>query len=243
MKASPITTKSASDLRNKAEKLLLKQQSASSSHPSEADGLSLIHELEVHQIELEMQNEELIKVNAEKDKFFSILAHDLRGPFSSFLGLTRIFSEEISEMKHKEAQKLANSLRDSAATVYHLIENLLEWARLQRGLIEFRPVSVPLAGVIKETVASLSWMAKLKEQEIIIQVPDDLLVKVDIASLESTLRNLISNALKFSFRGGHVIISAHLLHGIYVETVIKDEGLGMSPELLNSLFKIDARSG
>ena len=230
-------------LRRNAEKLLITQQPGPAAKISESDGLRLIHELEVHQIELEMQNEELIQINSEKDKFFSILAHDLRGPFSSFLGLTKIFSEELSEMKQEEAQELANSLKDSAANVYHLMENLLEWARIQRGLIDFQPVTVPLAGVIRKSVDYLSEQAKNKNQTIKIEIPEELFVNVDVTMLESTLRNLISNAIKFSYQGGQIMISSRVSTGTFAETAITDHGMGMSPGLLDTLFKIDSRSG
>ncbi len=243
MKSNYTTTGSTEVLRKNAEKLLISRQPATAARISESDGLRLIHELEVHQIELEMQNEELIQINTEKDKFFSILAHDLRSPFSSFLGLTKIFSEELSEMKQEEAQGLANALRDSAASVYHLMENLLEWARMQRGLNEFQPVTVPLVGVIKKSVDSLSGMAKHKNQTINIDIPEDIFVNVDLTMLESTLRNLISNAVKFSHRDGQITISARVHNGTFVETIITDHGLGMSPGLLDTLFKIDSRSG
>ncbi len=236
-------TGSTEVLRRNAEKLLLSKQPGTAVQITESDGLRLIHELEVHQIEMEMQNEELIRINAEKDKFFSILAHDLRGPFSSFLGLTKIFSEGLSDMKQEEAQELANALKDSANSVYHLMENLLEWARMQRGLIEFQPVTVPLLGVIKRSVDSLYEQARHKNQTVTIEIPEEIFVNVDLTMLESTLRNLISNAIKFSYRDGQIMISARVHDGTFIETIITDHGLGMSPGLLDTLFRIDSRSG
>jgi len=230
-------------LRVKAEELLNKQQSKPGSQLASADGLKIIHELEVHQIELEMQNEELIRLNAEKDKFFSILAHDLRSPLSSFLGLTKIFSEEHSEMKQEEVQELANSLRESAKSVYHLLENLLEWSQMQRGFIEFKPVSVLLNDIIRKSIGSLSDLAKQKNQEVQLQLSGNPLVRVDLSMLESTLRNLLSNALKFSFRGGQITLSTNVLQDKFVKVAITDNGLGMSAGLISRLFKLDGRTG
>jgi signal transduction histidine kinase len=251
-------------LRKKAEELLNKQRLKPGSQLSAPDGLKLIHELEVHQIELEMQNEELIlsrsaaidsaealalkneeliRLNAEKDKFFSILAHDLRNPLSSFLGLTKIFSEELSEMKQEEVQELANSLRESAKSVYHLLENLLDWSQMQRGLIEFKPVKVHLNDIIKKTIGSLSDLANQKNQEVQLQLSGNPFVRVDLTMLESTLRNLLSNALKFSFRGGHITLSTNVLQDKFMEIAVIDNGLGMSAGLISRLFTLDGRTG
>lgn len=244
-------------LRRKAEILLKKRRLASYSLPSAADALKLIHELEVHQIELELQNqelsqaetkikfknEELLKLNSEKDRFFSIISHDLRSPLSSFLCLTKIFAEELPEMKQEEIQEIANSLRESAISVFSLIEDLLEWSRMQRGLIEFKPEPVPLFDVISKSVESLSEIASLKNQKIQLQVPEDLFVKVDLTMLESTLRNLLSNAIKFSFRGGQILITARLTQNNFVETSITDNGIGISSDLISKLFRIDRQTG
>lgn len=192
---------------------------------------------------LTLKNEELTRLNAEKDKFFSILAHDLRSPLSSFLGLTKIFSEELSEMKHEEVQELANSLRESAKSVYHLLENLLDWSQMQRGLIEFKPVKVHLNDIIRKTIGSLSDLANQKNQEVQLQLSGNPFVRVDLTMLESTLRNLLSNALKFSFRGGQITLSTNVLQDKFVEIAIIDNGLGMSAGLISRLFTLDGRTG
>jgi len=195
------------------------------------------------EMEINFKNEELIKVNAEKDKFFSIMAHDLRGPLSSFLCLTKMFAEQLPVMKKKEIQEIANSLKESAARVFHLIENLLEWSRMKRGLIEFKPQSIPLIDIINKSIESLSDQADQKNQEIQLQVPENMIVNVDFTMLESTLRNLLSNAMKFSFRGGKILISAKGIQDNFIEIDITDNGIGMNSMLMSNLFQINGQKG
>ena len=193
--------------------------------------------------EIKRKNEELVKLNTEKDKYFSILAHDLRGPFGSFLGLTKILAEQLHEMNQNEIQEIASLLNDSATSVYNLIGNLLEWSRMQRGLIVFKPETVSLKKDIKKNILSLTDFANQKNQEIQFQVPEDLTVRVDLNMLDSTLRNLLSNALKFSNRGGKVLVSARIIQDYLVEITIKDHGIGISANLLSKLFQINGPLG
>ncbi len=184
------------------------------------------------------KNEQLEEINRQKDKFFSIIAHDLRSPFNSFLGFTRILAEELHEMTEEEIQKIANAMQRSATNLYNLLGNLLDWSRMQRGVMEFNPEIQPLSDVVKASVASLSELAKQKDMEIHIEVPEDVVVKVDPSMIESTLRNLISNALKFSQRGGKIQLSASKGSSNTVELAVTDQGIGMSRESLGNLFNL-----
>ena len=243
MKEPNIKSEAAESLRRKAIKLLKTRHSESGPELSEANALKLVHELEVYQIELEMQNDELSKLNTEKDKFFSILAHDLRGPFGSFLGLTKILAEELPEMKQKEIIEIADSLRESATNIYYLLENLLDWSRMQRGLIEFNPEKAAFAEVINSSIESLSNLARIKKQEILLQVPENLFVKTDVFMLETILRNLILNAIKYSYPGGKIHISARALQNKLVEIAIEDSGTGIDDELMSKLFSLNGQKG
>lgn len=238
-----IKSEALTALRRQAEELLKKGYSPSGSQISDSNTLKLVHELEVYQIELEMQNEELIKMNDEKDKFFFIMAHDLRGPMGSLNEITKILAEEVSEMKQEKIQEIANCLKESAANVFCLIGNLLEWSRMQHGLIEHKAEILPLLDVIKKSINSLSNLASLKEQEIQLRVNENLFVKADTGMLESTLRNLISNAIKFSYRGEKILISAKVIKDNFVETAITDSGIGINESLMSKLFHIDEKTG
>jgi signal transduction histidine kinase len=192
--------------------------------------------------ELELKNEELIKLNAEKDKFFSIIAHDLRGPFSTFLGITKILSEKLKKMRPEELREIVDSLRKSANSVYLLIENLLEWASLQRGLVQIYPEQVKLLDVVNRTKEIHYEMAKQKNLEIRVTVPGNLKVMADREMLNSIIRNLISNAIKFSEKGSVIYISAIIIQNNLVEVAVEDKGIGMNRELHKKLFHLNGQT-
>lgn len=229
-------------LRHKAEERIKKQHSKSVSQLNQIDTLKLIHELEVYHIELEMQIDELVKLNAEKDKLFSVLSHDLKGPFNSFLGLTEILENELDEMDHEKMKNLSVSLRKSATRVYQLVEDLLEWSRMQRGLIEYHPISVPLADVINKNIELLNEQVIQKDQKIKLHIEGTIYVKIDLTMLDSTLRNLISNAIKFSYRGGKISITAQPVSNNLIEIAITDDGMGISKSNLNEILKFNGNT-
>ncbi|MFA6894178.1 MAG: PAS domain S-box protein [Bacteroidales bacterium] len=196
--------------------------------------------------EIKLKNEELQKSNAEKDKFFSIIAHDLRGPFTIFLGFTDLLVEEIHSMLPEDIQELAVSMKKSAVSLYGLLGNLLEWSRMQRGLTIFEPKSFLLKSKIKESIQFAQESADKKEIIIKYNVPEDLEVFADENMLGSTIRNLTSNAVKFTKRGGEITISSKLVNGNFVEISVIDNGIGMSKGLLDKLFNLNenvSRSG
>lgn len=192
--------------------------------------------------EAELKNEELQRVIAEKDKFFSIIAHDLRGPFSGFLGLTELLAERLSEMKPDETQQIAFLMRKSATNLFQLLGNLLEWSRMQRGIISFDPGSQSLEPKITESLVFVLEVAKKKNITINYELPQDLVVFADENMLKSIIRNLVSNAVKFTHNGGTVTISAQTVPGNMIEISISDTGIGMNESQLERLFHIDAKT-
>jgi PAS domain S-box-containing protein len=206
---------------------------------------SLIHDItERRQAEDEIKrnHERLLELNAEKDKFFSIIAHDLRGPFNGFLGLTKLMAEEMPDLKQVEIQKIARSMRDSATNLFGLLENLLEWALLQRGITPFEPGPFFLMPLITEIMHPAMDLADKKEIEIRYEIPNDLEVFADEYMLASTIRNLASNAVKFTTKGGKVTISAKSGPGNTVEFAVRDTGIGMSPQMVVGLFRLDVQT-
>jgi len=191
--------------------------------------------------EIERQNKELQKINEEKDKFFSIIAHDLRGPFNGFLGLTQILAEESGRFTMAEIQKIAVKMSKSASNLYRLLNNLLEWSQLQQGAIHCQPELLHLRLVVGGTIEMINQSAESKGIEVVNDVPVGLEVVADPNMLQTVLRNLLSNALKFTPKGGKVNVSATSFHHNSVEISVRDTGIGMSQMLLDNLFRLDVR--
>lgn len=192
--------------------------------------------------EIKLKNEELLKINSEKDKFFSIIAHDLRSPFNGFLGLTQIMADELSNLTRDEIQKIAVSMLDSATNLFRLLENLLKWARMQQGLIPFNKELIDLLPMVRDCVGMLKDAAKNKEIEIEVNIPDLLKIYVDVDMLETILRNLISNAVKFTPRGGNINVTAKISENKGVEISVADSGIGMDQAMVENLFRLDVKT-
>lgn len=189
--------------------------------------------------EMKLKNEKLLKLNAEKDKIFSIIAHDLRSPFNSLLGLTQIMVEELPNLTKDEIRKIAVSMRNSATNLFHLLENLLYWARMQQGLIPSSPESVRLRPIVDEGIAIVLESAQNKGIEIAYDIPDDIEVFADNRMLQTVIRNLVSNAVKFTPKAGNVSLSAKATDDKSIEISIKDSGIGMSSAIIDKLFQLD----
>ena len=192
--------------------------------------------------EIKLQNEKLLKINAEKDKFFSIIAHDLRGPFNSFLGLTKIMAEELPTLTMAEIQMFAISLENSAISLYRLLENLLQWAKIQQGLIPFNQEFENLLQVAEESIEMMLETAKCKKIDILKNIPDHLEVFADNNMLQTVIRNLVSNAVKFTAQGGKINLSAKSSGDEFVEIVVRDSGIGMNRDLRENLFRLDVQT-
>lgn len=186
------------------------------------------------------KNIELSNINSEKDKFFSIIAHDLRSPFTSFMGLTQILTDELASLSQDEIQGYAEHLNKSASSLFFLLENLLEWARIKRGQIPFYPKPIKTKTLISNGIQPHANSAKQKHISII-EKTSNITCIVDEYMITSTIRNIISNALKFTPNGGQITITTSRKKGD-VEIQIADNGIGMSPEMLDKLFRIDEQT-
>ncbi len=193
-------------------------------------------------IKLYLQTKELQKANAEKDKFFSIIAHDLKSPFSNFLGVTQTLEEMLPVLSMDDIQSFASSMHKSATVLFRLLENLLQWSRIQRGLIPYEPMETPIKPIINEGVFMSQDAALKKEIEIIQKIPDDLNTFSDKNMLLTVIRNLTSNAVKFTPRGGKITISANNTDDNYVEIAVKDTGIGIPEIMAKNIFSIDVKT-
>lgn len=187
---------------------------------------------------LRQKNQELEKLNERKDKFFSIMAHDLRGPFNGFLGLTQIIAKELPSLETEEIQSMGETMWRSATNLFKLLENLLQWSQMEQGLIPYNPGVFRLLSFAQESLKTEFQTADNKEIEVVFDIPLDIFILADTKMLRSILSNLYSNATKFTPRGGKIIISARYSNIDKVEISIKDSGIGMSQEVQEKLFRL-----
>ena len=179
----------------------------------------------------------LQELNDSKDKFFSVIAHDLRNPFNSIMGFSNVLLEQIQEKNYDEIGKYAEIIRDSSQHALDLLTNLLQWARSQTGRMEFKPESVEIETIVNETIKLLNDFAQQKSITISYELPDNAPVLADKTMIGTVLRNLISNAVKFTEPGGKVVVSARRKKKGVMVTVC-DNGVGMKKEAIDKLFKI-----
>jgi signal transduction histidine kinase len=195
--------------------------------------------------ELKKQRQKLDEINATKDKFFSIIAHDLKNPIAGFLELTDLLTENYDELSHNESKELISLMNKNSKHLFALLENLLHWSRAQTGNISFSPQLFKLNIAVDETVSLLKMNMESKKVVLINKIPDSLMVKADFNMLNTVLRNLISNAVKFSHPQKTIELGAKETDN-HIEVFIKDQGVGVPESDQEKLFSIGhniARNG
>lgn len=184
--------------------------------------------------------DELKVLNASKDKFFSIISHDLRTPFNSLLGITEFIAQSYDEMSPKEIKDSIGNIYQSSHKVYNLILNLFEWTRLQIGKFEVEKTNINLKELIEETINLYKPNADQKGIKLLNNSSNEIFVYADKYMIETVLRNLITNAIKFSYNGGTVKVNA-VTKGNAAEVTVTDNGVGISDENQKKLFRIDVQ--
>ncbi|MCF8356026.1 MAG: PAS domain S-box protein [Melioribacteraceae bacterium] len=189
-------------------------------------------------VKLEKYSEELKEANQTKDKFFSIIAHDLKSPFQGLLGYSKILANEFYTLSDEEKLFFINNIDDISNNAFSLLEDLLTWSRLQTGKMEVNIESLNLNEYLAPTISLLSQTALNKGIKLTSLINSDIHVKADINMLRTITRNLISNAIKFTNIGGKIIVKSKLLEN-FVELTVEDNGVGIKEENLQKLFSID----
>ncbi len=187
---------------------------------------------------IRLQNEELQLLNASKDKFFSIISHDLKGPFTGLLGLTGLILQDKGSFDFEEVIDIVYKLDQSLKKQYSLIEDLLQWARIQTDRIEINKNRFNVKHLVNEVIMILKNNAEEKNIQIVNKLEDDYFAYADRFMYQSVLHNLISNAIKFSFHGSQIIVSIEEKDE-YLYLTIKDFGVGIKPENISKIFRID----
>jgi PAS domain S-box-containing protein len=183
-------------------------------------------------------SEELKESNASKDKFFSIIAHDLKSPFHGLLGLTRMIVEEYESLDEQEVKFYLQTIRESTESTYRLIENLLEWSRLETGKIKYNPAVLNMFMVVEDTRTLLNQLARLKNITIRNKIGYQSYVWGDVTLLQSLMQNLVSNAIKFTPAGGNIEVT-EIQFDDHFEFTVSDSGVGIKAEDIPKLFRID----
>ncbi len=198
-----------------------------------------ITERKNYEVEIQEKNEKLKELNDSKDKFFSIIAHDLRSPFQGLLGISNLLVSDSDNLSKDEIKEYAIMLNNSLNNQFRLLEDLLSWARIQAGKIKYEPVNI----CVLEEVYNVTQMFKsnLKNKNIStrINVDENINIFADRDMFWLLIRNLISNAIKFTRPGGWIEINSSV-EGDFVLFEIKDNGVGIEEEYIDKLFRLDA---
>jgi PAS domain S-box-containing protein len=188
--------------------------------------------------QLKKSEQELKKLNDEKDKFFSIIAHDLKSPFNALLNLSEFLVKDLSELSMEEIRSFSKEINKSAHSVFDLLLNLLQWAQIKTGRLKQNPEKISLSALANNSIILLESVAAKKAVTIINNIDNSHFFLGDRTMISSVLQNLISNSIKFSRRNSEVILSSRV-EGDKIIVSIKDRGVGISSENMKRLFKLD----
>jgi signal transduction histidine kinase len=187
---------------------------------------------------INQKNTELASANAQKDKFFSIIAHDLKSPFNSVMGFSELLVEKVKDKDYDGIVKYAEIILQSSERAVELLMNLMDWARSQTGRMEFIPEHFEMVELINEITFLFEDTAGQKSITIKKMLPHFAPVFADKAMINTVLRNLITNAVKFTKPGGEIIIAA-TENQTEIVVSVKDNGVGIPQDMLGKLFRID----
>ena len=189
-------------------------------------------------VALKKQNKQLRKFNNTKDKFISIIAHDLKSPFNSIIGFSRLLHQKIHTEHYDKAKEIAGIILHSANSAMELLQDLMEWALIQTENIEFKPEKIILSDVVKQIEVLFADVIDQKGIAFQNELSEEISIYADQEMISVVLRNLISNAIKFTDKGGKITVSAkHAPHKVIIS--VADTGMGIPDNRLKDLFLID----
>ena len=190
---------------------------------------------------IQNQNQELIELNATKDKFFSIIAHDLKNPLSTLLAGTELLLKNFRNIQADKTETILKNLNSNTQQTFKLLENLLDWARNQQNRMEFNPELIDIGEVANQIVALIKPTAASKNITLLQKIISPTVVIADAYMVNAILRNLISNAIKFTRPEGVINVRATELDGA-AQVSVSDNGVGIKPEEVEKLFRIDTNA-
>jgi len=196
--------------------------------------------LEEKNRQIEQSEDELRLLNASKNKFFSIIAHDLKNPFHTVMGYSYLLNKDYDRFSEQERRKFALDINQSTNNIFRLLQNLLEWSRSQTGRLKFSPLDIEFKRILDNSVSVLRSLAEQKKISIKFDYNEDLKLFADPLMIETVIRNLINNAIKFTPENGLIEISAKQIEN-QVKISINDSGVGISEEDIENLFRIDSK--
>lgn len=204
---------------------------------SHRENKELTRQLKKQNLILDDKNEELKKAIETKNKFISIIAHDLKNPFNAINGLSELLMKRLSPDNDQRAVEMARIIHDSAKGAYELLENLLVWARTQQNTIQFQPEGLNIHNVTAETINEIKVQAEKKHIMIINQTETRETIWADKQMLQTIIRNITSNAIKFTNEGGLIVIGSQQTD-TGTEITIEDNGVGMTQETMEKLMTV-----
>jgi len=192
----------------------------------------------VGQLELRLKTMQLDQLNIGKDKLFSMLSHDLKGPFNSILGLSKVLVNKIEGMSKETICKSAESIHKSAQHNYDLMDNLLKWSQFQLGGFVFSPANISLSPLVDDICLKLNSVAETKKIKLVNETSNTISILADKVMLNSALINLVNNAIKFTPEDGTIKIDSQQSDS-HITVLVEDSGIGMTTEQLQNIFKIE----
>jgi len=189
---------------------------------------------------IHQQAEKLAESNATKDKFFSIIAHDLKNPFTSILGFSNLILGNKSKFSEEDIINFVTQISDSAKNTFKLLENLLTWSRSQTGKLEYYPIVLNINNIVCNSKSLIQYIAQGKNITIEFDVEKNIEVFADENMINTVIRNLLSNAVKYTHKGGKIVLKAVSQNNqLLIE--ISDNGVGIPPQKIEKLFKISEK--